>query len=156
MRKISIENLHTKNQHLNIMDMLFRYHNGLSLHELTYLLTTRKNMQKMSGLRKCFGLERKNIFKTRQRINDCLNDLKRLELIIKNEKKYELNMIATYTYECYLRNQKEIAKAVDELNKEFKELIEGFKNLNEEDINELEEEIKNLRGKNKEPLWRQI
>jgi|GEM_PF-4711753 len=109
MKTISLENLHEKPQHLSILDMLWRYPEGLSLHELTYLLTTKKNMQKLSELNKRFNpyfphnskIERKNIFKTRQRINDCLTDLKHLKFIIKNKKKYKISLAQIDVYVSY-------------------------------------------------------
>lgn len=104
MRKISKENLLEKEQHLSIIDMLFKYPDGLTLHELTYLLTTRKNMKKMSSLQRDFGNERRNIFKTRQRIVDCLTDIKWMRK--KEGKKYVLDFHQLITWVNYVKQQK--------------------------------------------------
>jgi len=100
MKKISFENLIEKEQHLNIMDMFFKYPDGLTLHELTYLLTNRRNMQNLSSLIKNFGTERRNIFTTNQRILDCLTDLE--WMIIKNKIKKRKKIITRYKLDSNL------------------------------------------------------
>lgn len=93
MRKITIENVFEKEQHVSILEVLRQHSEGLTLHELTYLLSTRDIIQNYSKLQERFGHNRKNIFTSkepRKRINDCLNGLKSLTLVTKDNKKYRL------------------------------------------------------------------
>jgi len=93
MQKITMENVFDKEQHLSILDILDQYPDGLTLHELTYHLCKKPKMYNFSKLQERFGNERKNVFKSknpRQRIYDCLYDLKSLNLVIKVHKQYKL------------------------------------------------------------------
>jgi len=97
MRKITIENVFEKEQHVSILEVLRQYSEGLTLHELTYLLSTGKLTKNYYKLQERFGRYRKNIFSSkepRKRINDCLNVLKSFTLIIKNNKKYQLTTLS--------------------------------------------------------------
>ena len=84
MQKINLENILDKKQHWHILNKLAFHPEGLTLHEVTYLLTHKKNMYQMSKLDQKFKHNREDIFKSRQRIFDCLQDLIKIR-IIKNK-----------------------------------------------------------------------
>lgn len=92
MQKITLENILDKKQHWHILNKLAFHPKGLTLHELTYLLTRKKNMYQMSELHQKFKHNRENIFKSRQRIFDCLQDLIKIRVTKKEEKIYIINI----------------------------------------------------------------
>jgi len=132
MRKIDKENIFEKRQHLTILKMLNKYHEGLTLHELTYLLTTRENMQNMKKLHERFNpyfphekkTNRQDVFKTRQRINDCIKDMKHLKFIVKDQKKYIMNFTEVFTCGLSIKWRKEYKKIVEEQIQEARRDIE--------------------------------
>jgi len=89
MREITLDNVFENKQYSSILDMLGLHPEGLTLQELTYLLTTINITHKYSKMLN-LGRERKNIFLSRQRIQDCLTVLRTLKLVIKIGKKYLL------------------------------------------------------------------
>jgi len=158
MKKISIEDLHNKKQHISILDVLYKYNDGITLQDLTYLLTIQKNMYKLSSLVIRFGKKnRKDIFSTRQRINDCCSDFKYLGLIKKIDKNYYLNYAAIKLYKQYLRNKQEInswKRKNENLFKDFnKIIISPEKNISKEELYEIENEILNDIEEGKPAPW---
>jgi len=130
MQKITLENILDKKQHWHILNKLAFHPEGLTLHELTYLLTHKKNMYQMIKLDQKFKHNRENIFKSRQRIFDCLQDLIKIRVIKKEEKKFIIN-IGNFHY-CIryktLKNdfEKALFILIDE-KEEFKSIEEEFK-----------------------------
>lgn len=146
MKKISIEDLHNKKQHISILDVLYQLTDGITLQDLTYLLTLKKNMYNLSHLVNRFGNKnRKDIFPTRQRINDCCTDLKYLGLIKKINKKYYLNYPGIELYTQYLRNQQEINKWIKENKELFKKynkiIITGDEKISKQELIEIEDRM---------------
>jgi hypothetical protein len=151
MKKITQENLFEKNQHLSILEMLWRYPDGLFLYELTYLLTRMKNMNKMSYLKGRFISERKNIFKTRQRINDCLRDLRRINFILKDGKKYKINWPEVKLFNDYINITREAKRLLKESKEEYEEIVEVLKYANEEEQKDFDNNMKEYAKKNPPP-----
>jgi hypothetical protein len=147
MKRLTIEDIHKKKQHISILDVLYKYTDGITLQELTYLLTLKKNMYNLSKLVTKFEEEsRKDIFNSRQRVNDCCNDLKHLGLIKKSEKKYYFNYPGIKLLKQYLRNKHEInIWRIRNINlfKDFhKIIISPQEQISKEELIEIENEIK--------------
>ena len=158
MKKISIEDLHNKKQHISLLDVLYKHTDGITLQDLTYLLTLKKNLYNLSHLVSRFGIRnRKDIFPTRQRINDCCSDLNYLGLIKKIDKKYYLNFPGILLYTQYLRNQQEINKWVNQNKKLFKKynkfIIAGDGGISKKELIEIENEILNDIKQGKPAPW---
>ena len=158
MKKISIEDLHNKKQHISILDVLYQYTDGITLQDLTYLLTNKKNLYNLSYLVSRFGNKnRKGLFLTRQRINDCCSDLKYLGLIKKINKKYYLNYPGIMLYTQYLENQQEINKWVklneENFKKYYKIIITGEEKISKQELIEIENEILNDIKQGKPAPW---
>jgi len=154
MKKLNEKNIFEKQQHRSILYALVNYPDGLSFHELTFLLTTRQNIRNMSELDKRFNphyphknkIKRENIFKTRQRINICLNDLKKFQLIFKNEqKKYKVNLLKILLLLIAIHERKEAEKLAKEfITDATHEITKMFNELNKLSGLEREKELKNL------------
>jgi len=158
MKRISIEDLHDKEQHISILDVLYKHTEGITLQDLTYLLTFKKNMYNLSKLVSRFGQKnRKGVFPTRQRINDCCSDLKYLGLIKKIDKKYYLNYTGILLYTQYLRNNREINKWVKQNKELFKKynkiIITGDEGISKKELIEIENTILNNIKKGKPAPW---
>ena len=132
MKKLTKENILEKKQHMHILYTLYK-HYDLTLHELTYLLTTVKNMYQLSELLQRFGSTRKNIFTSRQRINDCLTDLKHLKLVEKIGRKYRPNIFELGL--CLLREETKrgMDRQMEELRKEGEKLAEEYEHISDEE-----------------------
>lgn len=102
MEKITIDNVFDKEQFFRILEKLNKHPEGLTLRELTYLLSDKKNMQNFSTLQERFkGESRKKVFygiEPRKRIQTCLLKLKTppLNLIYKDEEKYKLSQLTPH------------------------------------------------------------
>jgi len=100
MKELNKENILENVQHNNILRVLNAYADGLTLLELTYLLTKKEIKKNLRVLQKKFSPHypqekesRQSLFKTRQRIYECIKTLRRLELVKKEGKKYILDDI---------------------------------------------------------------
>ena len=148
MEKITLDIILEKKQHLHILNTLAKHDPlRLTLHELTYLLTDKSNMYQMSLLQKKIGYSRKNIFKTRQRIYDCLNDLKRLNLVKKTRNKYHLNLFELHILIQREKIRNELKEAEEQLRTESKEIENELINQSEEVRRGYEAEFWRIYGK---------
>lgn len=130
MKKITQELILEKKQYLHILNSIAIYSpRGLSLHELTYLLTNNNNMYKMSLLHKNFGNLRKDIFKTRQRIYDCITNLINLNLIYKTKNKYHLNLNEFHLLFVRVKYQDELKKIEEQTKVVYKKIEDKMRNL---------------------------
>ena len=142
MKKLNKDNILEKPQYCYILLELVKSIPGLTLHELTYLLSIQPIKYRNSMIAEKFEKRtRKNIFKTRQRIQDCLTNLIKLHLVDKKEKSYRVNF-----YELYLLIQEEKIKneliiAEQELRKQFEEIKQEFNNLNDVEKSETMKDI---------------
>ena len=114
---------------------------NFTLHDLTYLLTNKDSMYKIDLLEIRFGISWKNVFKTRRRIQDCLTDLKRINLIYKTKGKYWLNLFELHL--LFQREQlyNELKKIEKELTLEYVVYENKIKNLSKEESKDYEAEF---------------
>ena len=147
MKKITQDIILEKKQHLHILNTLVQHSFGLTLHELTYLLTKKNNMYKMSSLQERFGVSRINVFKTRQRINDCLTDLKRLNLIHKKGVKYQLNLLELHLLLKREKLHDELKKIELEIRTEYEEIENNIRSLSDNEQELYEAEFWDVYGK---------
>lgn len=148
MKKITQDIIKEKKQHLHILKALKQHSPlGLTLHDLTYLLTNKNNMYKMSSLQERFGKSRNDVFKTRQRIHDCLTDLKRINLIQKTREKYRLNLFEFYFLIQRERLNNQLKEYEQEERANFEKIRNDMKYLSERELEEIETELWEEQGK---------
>ena len=128
MKRISIENIGERKQHREILNQLLNHPKGLTLHELTYLLTQKKIMHERILMERTLGSDRKDVFNSRQRIHDCLDDLKELNIIRKFDKKYIIDIEKFHLCILYMDAETEINKIMDFIN-DFKKYIQRYPNI---------------------------
>lgn len=103
MEKITLLNLHKKEQYIAVVFTLAKFSKGLSLQELTYLLSDKKNMNKLGYLTEKFqNIRRREYFRSRQRICDVLRKMREIGLIEYKNGIYSLNIRILF-YWCELR-----------------------------------------------------
>jgi len=142
MKKITKDIILDKKQHLRILDAFIQHspHN-LTLHDLTYLLTNKEKMYKIDLLQMRFGRSRKNIFKTRQRIQDCLTDLINLDLIHKRGREYRFNLIKIKELYLHISLYNQLEEIEKYQKKEFDEFDIHIKSLTDKEHEEYEIEF---------------
>jgi len=142
MKKIIEDKILDKKPHLQILNTLIQHSpHGLTLHELTYLLTNKENMYEIDLLKKRLGRSRNNIFKTRQRIQDCLTDLKLLDMIYKKGKKYRLNLMKIKELYLHVSFYNQLEELEEELSKQYENFKYYINNINDKEEKEFEEEF---------------
>jgi len=133
MEKISQNNIFNKPQYLHILNQLSYHPDGLTLHELTYKLTKKTNMYKLFELRKKLGDKREDIFRGRQRIQDCLYHLIKTEFVKKNNGKYVFNYAEMHLFLIRENTQKELFELLQSMRKEHEEIKQEMQNLDSND-----------------------
>jgi hypothetical protein len=107
----------------------------------------------MSKLQEKFGRGRLDIFRTRQRINDCLNQLKRINLIVKEDKRYKIDYFGLMEYTKFLEMGKQIEEFLEQMRNEYKDLAKDYRNVQKSEQEEVQSYAKFL-FKKQGPPWR--
>ena len=118
MKKITLFNLHENKQYLAVVFTLARFPDGLCLQELTYLLSDKRNMNKLGYLTEKFNnVNRRCYFRSRQRICDVLRKLRDMDLVIYRNGKYSLDVRILF-YWCEIRDaEKKYRDLFDDIEK---------------------------------------
>ena len=126
MKEISLANIHENPQYFSIIEELIIYRKGLTLHEMMYLLSKKTLTKFESQLEEKFGKKnRKDIFKTRQRLCDCLRKLKEEEeigIVYKTNRTYHLDLPTIFYW-------LDVKDATEEYNKKMKKAEEDRKKI---------------------------
>lgn len=155
MPKLTKENVFAKSNYMYLIKTLNKYPEGLTLHELTYLLTTLDNIRETSKLFNKFNpnyqkdkktVRRENIFSNRQRIYDSLQHLRKLGFADKDKGVYTANLKSIYLSGLRYRAKIEMDLTIEEMVKENEEDFDGVLSFllkcNDTDRQVIKKEIK--------------
>lgn len=157
MERLTLFNLHKNKQYVAIIKSLLDYSDGLHLNELTYLLSNKKGMKNYSRLQLKLGKNRKNIFKSKQRICDCLRNLREIGLVYLDEAVYLLDLPSFFhwcdTRDANIEYEKRIKKSLKKCNAISKMIDEKYP---EKKIRMQKEIIPKTIERRFPELWKQI